>query len=312
MKLINKVSVFMLLLILALSISVTVCQASGETKEYDSYEEWTQAHTTTVREKKFYTYNRKKSMLKVKTIHTGGRLEEIVGSDRIQLEDVARISSKNLRKLGRETNLNDQEISKLVDGGLITESTGKVTITITTESDPPPWYLDYNYPQWTWSEDDGTYVSSDPINLAWLGQTTGDSVSVSKVETEIAQGTDWEDPILGSDQYIYDCWGTGWDKNDKQLADGEFDRGHVRLFSLMKISGYSIVVGGAHEEDPSHDVDSFEGAETEIWSDYFSPGDTYSWNVASDNYYLGNDGIDLDDDGEIEPHNSYCTEISEN
>ncbi|WP_456450626.1 hypothetical protein [Palaeococcus sp. (in: euryarchaeotes)] len=251
-------------------------------KTQDPWEEWAKEHTLRVLVVEELTYKNGELVKQVE--YTGNELNAKFGVRKLSRIEKTKVDKKTLEKLY------PLKAQALIAGKVIRKVYYKTTV-ITTSDDPFPWWEYYPYlPRWTWKVwyDEFSiphYEKADPVNLVWEGGT--------KSEVKIVlDNAGWYDWAVASDQYIYDppqYGGGGWEEGDDMATSRTFGaRYHIRLWVIYN----GKVIGSAHYEDRDHDVISFEQAEEEVSSYYYSP-----WVITPDCYCLYNSISDPYNDG---------------
>ncbi|MGB7532205.1 MAG: NosD domain-containing protein [Halobacteriota archaeon] len=247
-----------------------------------------QEHTLTVQSTTTYKYEQ--GYLLIKEVYTGEELKERFGVE--QLTEELRIPAES-----KAVGMKEGEEKVFV--------TEKVTV-LTSENDPPHWWDEFNYPQWTWHRVDWTirdgwiYEDLYPINLVWR------NVRLYKVKAVI-RDKDWVKPYQWW-EYVYDRE-EGWIEGDGMgdYVIGPLGRNHTVLWQMSD----GNVVANAHRDKPwTHvPVSYFEEVEEEI-AGFFAKDDR-EWRVYDDSYDL--DNICEDNDLRIcEGYcNGLCTQITE-
>lgn len=233
-------------------------------------EQWMQNHTVNVTSTTTYKYYN--GQLEIKEVYTSKDPE-----NKAKVNDFTKISKIPISAKDKITILNGESFT-LEEGNekvIVTEK----TVVITSQTDPYPWWdYGYQYPQWTWSEDNDQYAREDPINLAW------EYTNLNTVKSVILdQG--WKDNIFEYTYYVSDPV-NGWIEDDGVATDEERYLGgyHTRLFELNN----GDVVGGAHHDDPfPHEADEFETAE-DVVAEFFD-GNVNNWWVLYDHRELDNE-----------------------
>ncbi|NQE45057.1 hypothetical protein C5S31_03415, partial [ANME-1 cluster archaeon GoMg2] len=245
--------------------------------EDNTMEKWMQDHTVKVNATTTCTYEQ--GYLHIKEVYTGEVLKERFGVEQITKE--LKIPVEGM-------------VVKMQEGEEETFVTEKVTV-LTSADDPPHWWDNYEYPQWTWSESGGIYEKEDPINLAWKNTTKG------VVKSEILD-EGWYDYGTWYGFYVYDPV-NGWVYNDNVADDpfGLFGRYHARLWQM---SDGNVIANAHHDTSVPHEAEKLEEAE-ELVASYFNEPDDTEWQIYEDSYYLNNAVITLDNNG-------WCTQIDHN
>lgn len=241
-------------------------------------EQWMQKHSVNVTSTTIYRYE--KGYLEIKEIYTGKDMENKVGINEFTKVRKIPVDAKIV-----ETIYVDGETSSLEEGNEIVLVT-EITVVITSETDPfPQWNNGYEYPQWTWSEDSGSYDREDPINLAW--EYTDKSTVKSRILNQ-----DWTDVFYPYEekQYVSDPQ-NGWMLADGVADDLEREWGgyHARLWEMSN----GDVVANAHHDDAffniplGHQADEYEPAENLVAG--FFDYDLTNWWVLYDQCELDNE-----------------------
>nr|CBH38611.1 hypothetical protein, containing PKD domain [uncultured archaeon] len=245
----------------------------------NTMDEWMQDHTIKVTST--ITYKYEEEYLLVKEVYTGEELKERFGIEQLT-----------------------KELKIPVEGMIIPIQKGKETVFVTEKlktiihwTDPPPWWKDYDYPQWTWFgfpifDPIPTYYERGlPINLAWE-ETTKD-----EVKAEILEEEGWVDDPLEWHEYVYDPVYDGWIRDDGIADDKYGPKGRYHTV-LWQMSNGDVVANAHHDRHVPHVADQLEEAE-ELIAGYFPEPE---WRVCHDNYFLNNVVADPWSDGK-------CTQI---
>jgi len=253
------------------------CYPSLGMSEDNAMEKWMQDHTIKVNATTTCKYEQE--YLLVKEIYTGEELKERFGIEQFTKELKIPVEGK---------------VFGMKEGEEKVFVTEKVTV-LTSEDDPPHWWDDYKYPQWTWFKDwwSGVYERGLPINLAWKNTTK----DIAKAEI-LEEG--WVDDPVEWAEYVYDPI-HGWIRDDGVADDkyGLLGRYHAVLWQMSD----GNVVANAHHDDPfPHEADELEEAE-ELVVGYFNESDDTEWGVYEDSYNL--------DNNVTSPYsNGWCTQIN--
>lgn len=235
-------------------------------------EQWMQKHSVNVTSTTIYRYE--KGYLEIKEIYIGKDLENKVG-----INEFTKVRKIPVDATTVETISVDGETFSLEEGNEIVLVT-EITVIITSETDPFPWWnYGYEYPQWTWSEDSGSYDREDPINLAW--ECTDRSTVKSRILDQ-----DWTDVFYPFEekQYVSDPQ-NGWMLADGVADDLEREWGgyHARLWEM---SNGDVVANAHHDTRIPHRADEYEPAEDLVGG--FFDNDLTNWWVLYDNCELDN------------------------
>ena len=264
-------------------LAVAAFAPSGMCKD-NTMEKWMQEHTLTVQSTTTYKYEQ--GYLLIEEIYTGEELKGRFGVEQLTKELKIPAESKAV-------GLKEGEEKVFV--------TEKITV-LTSEDDPPQWWKNYTYPQWTWHRVDWTiqdgwiYEYLYPITIAWR--------NVQKCNVKaVIEDEDWYDYTLAWPEYVYDPDRVeGWILGDSMATEiaGVLGRDHVLLWQMSD----GNVVANTHRDKhlPHVPVYYFDEIEKKV-ADYF-----YSeWRVYEHSYYLANEDAahtDADSDG-------WCTQITE-
>ncbi|WP_048169739.1 hypothetical protein [Methanosarcina siciliae] len=234
-------------------------------------EQWMQNHTVNVTSTTTYKYYN--GQLEIKEVYTSKDPE-----NKAKVNDFTKINKIPISAKDKITILNGESFT-LEEGSekvIVTEK----TVVITSQTDPYPWWgYGYQYPQWTWSEDNGQYAREDPINLAWE-YTNLNTVK----EKMLDQGWISVSYPYEYDQYVSDPQ-YGWIL-DEGVADDKYGilgRYHTRLWQM---SNGDVVANAHHDNDSPHQADQYEEAEDLVAG--FFDNDLNNWWVLHDHYELDN------------------------
>ncbi|AKB27203.1 hypothetical protein MSSIT_0484 [Methanosarcina siciliae T4/M] len=230
-----------------------------------------QNHTVNVTSTTTYKYYN--GQLEIKEVYTSKDPE-----NKAKVNDFTKINKIPISAKDKITILNGESFT-LEEGSekvIVTEK----TVVITSQTDPYPWWgYGYQYPQWTWSEDNGQYAREDPINLAWE-YTNLNTVK----EKMLDQGWISVSYPYEYDQYVSDPQ-YGWIL-DEGVADDKYGilgRYHTRLWQM---SNGDVVANAHHDNDSPHQADQYEEAEDLVAG--FFDNDLNNWWVLHDHYELDN------------------------
>lgn len=262
--------------VLSILIGLLFVPCSGMCED-KAMEKWMQEHTVKVNSTATCKYEQ--GYLWIKVVYTGEGLKERFGIEQF---------TKKLKMPVEDKVLGMQEGEEKV---FVTE---KVTV-LTSGNDPPHWWDNYTYPQWTWFKDwwSGVYEQGLPINLAWENTTK------DMVKSEILEEYWYDSGIVAWTEYVYDPV-YGWVKCD-HVADaqlGILGRYHAVLWQM---SDGNVVANAHHDTPVPHKADKLEEAE-ELVAGYFAESDDTEWSVYEDSYDLDNEVITPYSDG-------WCTQI---
>jgi len=265
-KMMKKGVIIGTIFVVTLLMAMTFVSAISATPE-KSLEQWTQEHTVEVEHTTIYKYEQ--GYLEMKEIYTGIDLEKKLGV--VNFTQVLKIPVE--AEIAEEIGLSEGD-----ERIFVTEE----EIVVTREDDPPIWWTTYDYPQWTYSEDNGNYKREDPINLLW------NNANKALAKSEILE-KGWVDNPWQFDHYVYDQV-YGWILGDGVADDVTRPLGgyHARLWQLSE-DYYPEVISNAHHDDAfPHHPNEYEPAEILVAGFYDDPEDT-EWTVHFQNWNLGNE-----------------------
>lgn len=249
----NKMRIGALLMVMLIMSMALVPAVSAQTEI--SMEQWMQDHTVNVKSTTIYKYGQ--GTLEIKEIYTGKDLENKFG---IKNRTKIRKIPAEARTVGMKEG--DEKV-------LVTEK----TVVLTSENDPYPWMVTYDYPQWTWSLQNSVYEQEDPINLAW------GTISIDRAKSEML-GAGWIDDPSEYTYYVYDPT-NGWMADDGVADDKYRILGgyHARLWQM---SDGDVVANAHHDSSIPHKADQYEQAE-QLVAGFYS-----TWTVYENIYNLNN------------------------
>ncbi|WP_340819645.1 hypothetical protein [Methanolobus sp. WCC4] len=288
-----KITKAALVLAAIILISIVFVPTAAATPE-DSLEKWTKDHTVK-NVKLTTTYKYEDGYLEIKETYSGSELKKKTGLSKFNKEKKIplEIGTVMVNKEGDELTVTENELilKTKKDGTIKLEKgkenvyTTKISLVMTLESDPYPWWIKFDYPQWTWSMSSGWYVREDPINMVW------EEPDIGEVKYVVVNYEKWTDNPSEYTHYVFDYLDNRWEVGDGVAESVLRITGgyHARLWTIST-DEEEVVIANAHKDDSvfnwplGHQAIEYEGAEDEVAGIYSDAG----WNVDYDAYFLKN------------------------